>query len=149
MPLSVHCLRSKSIRMVACSVGLHKSSHLCPRDVARLCVGQFLAIRIVRSIIPLSGHYLRSESKRMVASSVGLRRSEIDGYLDIHLCGRDVARSLCCLVSDNSDRKFDHPIVRPLVAIRIIATWETIRSGYIKVAISVPEMKPDFVLTSF
>ena len=30
----------------------------------------------------------------MVASSVGLRRSEIDGYLDIHLCPRDEAR-LC------------------------------------------------------
>ena len=96
----------------------------------------------------LCGRYLRLESQRLDAGSVGLRRSEIDGYfLEIrsshwmdafcdwnygvwvparsafcsHLCPQRCSPTLWRLVFENSDRKFGHAIVGPLLMIGITA----------------------------
>ena len=84
-----------TIQLEGVSVGLRRSEidgHLSPslkvaisvpRDVARLCVVQFLGIWIASSIKPQAGILVRSKSIQLEAVSVGLRRSEIDGHFEI------------------------------------------------------------------
>ena len=79
-----------------------------PRDVARLCIVQFLEIQIARSIMPVAGSPVRSESIRLVVGSVGLRCSEINGHFSSHLCPQRCSPTLCHPVSRNPDRKIEH-----------------------------------------
>ena len=58
----------------------------------------------------LCGRYLRLESQRLDAGSVGICS---------HLCPQRCSPTLWRLVFENSDRKFGHAIVAPLLTIGI------------------------------
>ena len=94
MPLADIPVRSKSIRLVAVSVGLRRSE-IDGHFEARLCVVQFLGIWIAGSIMPLASIPVRSESLK-VAISVprDVARLCVVQFLEIRIVGSVMPVSL-------------------------------------------------------
>ena len=70
----------------------------------------FCLVSFWKSVGPLGGRFMRLESQRLDAGSVGICS---------HLCPQRCSPTLWRLVFENSDRKFGHAIVAPLLTIGI------------------------------